>query len=66
MLYNEGIEYNGKRYNTYRLLEVLIKDNILKSMTMKEKLLIKANCEVYLKTSTEIKLSYFNPTIVEF
>ena len=61
MLYEEGIEYNSKKYNTYRLLEALIKYCSLKPMMMNEKLLIKSNCEVYLKTPIDMKLSEFDP-----
>ena len=46
MLYDDDIVYRGKKYNTFRFLEQLIKDGILKPMTMNEKLLIKFNCEV--------------------
>ena len=53
MLCEEGIKYNGKKYNTYRLLGALIKDGILKPMTMNEKLLIKSNYEVYLRKLTD-------------
>lgn len=66
MLYDEGIEYNSKIYNTYRTLEVLIRDKNLKPMTMKDKLLLKSKREVYLKTPIEIKLSEYNPTLFEF
>ena len=66
MLYKEGIEYNDKKYNTYQLLEALIKDGILKTMTMNEKLLIKSICEVYFRTPTDIKLSEFDFTLFEF
>ena len=66
MLYEEGIEYNDKKYNTYRLLEAQIKDGILKPMTMNEKLLIKSNCGVYLKAPIEIKLSEFDDKLFEF
>ena len=50
MLYRDNLVYNDKKYNTYRLLEALIKDSILKTMTMNGKLLMRSNCEVYHKT----------------
>ena len=65
MSYEENIMYNGKKYNTHRLLGALIKDGILKAMMMNERLLIKSYCEVYHKTPTEIKLSEFDHSLFE-
>ena len=66
MLYEERIECNGNKYNTYRLLEAHIKDGILKPTTTSEKLLIKSDCEVYLRAPTDVKLSEFDPALFEF
>ena len=44
----------------------LIKDGIQKPMTINKKLLIKSIYEAHLKTPTEIKLSEFDPTLLEF
>lgn len=66
LLYDDDIVYRGKKYNTFRFLKQLIKERILKRMTINEKSLIKSNCEVYLKTPTEIRLSEFDDKLFEF
>ena len=60
------IEYNGETYNIYRFLEALIKEGILKPMTVNDTGLINSQREVYLNTPSEIKLSEFNPKLFEF
>ena len=66
MLYDEDIVYQGKKYNTFRFLDHLIKEGTLKPITINDVRLIKSKCDVYLKTPAEIKLSEFNPVLFDF
>ena len=66
MLFDEDIKYKGKKYNTYQFLKQLIKDGILKPMTMNDAAVINSKREVYLSTPSEIKLADFNPELFEF
>ena len=66
MLFDDDIKYKGKKYNTYQFLKQLIKDDILKPMTMNDDTLINSKREVYLSTPSKIKLAEFNPELFEF